>query len=224
MELINTFFNFDILVRSFPILMRGLSNTLLLGISSIFWGTAAGLMICLCRLYAPRPVRWMAIGYIDILRSLPILVVLILIYYALPFVGISLSSFMSATIALSMVFSAYTAELCRSGIETVPKGQFEAAAAVGLPFWTAMRLVILPQAVKVIIPPMTGNCVSVFKDTALASVVAMPDLLKQASDTQAMMANPTPLIGAALIYLAFLWPLVRVVSYFEMRAKSAAGS
>ena len=82
-----------------------------------------------------------------------------------------------------------------------------------------MRKVILPQAFRVVIPPLTSNCVSVFKDTALASVVAMPDLLKQATDAQALMANPTPLIGAAIIYLAFLWPLVRLVGYLEDRAK-----
>ncbi|RUW21041.1 amino acid ABC transporter permease, partial [Mesorhizobium sp. M4B.F.Ca.ET.013.02.1.1] len=157
-------------------------------------------------------------------RALPILVVLILIYYALPFVGIRLSSFVSAALALSLVLAAFTAEVCRAGIENIPKGQFEAAAALGLPFWVAMRKVILPQAIRVVIPPLTSNCVSVFKDTALASVVAMPDLLKQATDAQALMANPTPLIGAAIIYLAFLWPLVRLVGYLEERGKARSGA
>ncbi|TIO91249.1 MAG: ABC transporter permease subunit, partial [Mesorhizobium sp.] len=142
------------------------------------------------------------------------------IYYALPFIGIRLSSFVSAALALSLVLAAFTAEVCRAGIENIPKGQFEAASALGLPFWVAMRKVILPQAIRVVIPPLTSNCVSVFKDTALASVVAMPDLLKQATDAQALMANPTPLIGAAIIYLAFLWPLVRLVGYLEERGKA----
>lgn len=171
----------------------------------------------------PRPLRLLAIGYIDVFRALPILVLLILIYYALPFIGIRLSSFVSATLALSMVLAAFTAEVCRAGIESIPRGQFEASSALGLPFWLAMRKVILPQAIRVIIPPLTSNCVSVFKDTALASVVAMPDLLKQATDAQAQMANPTPLIGAAIIYLAFLWPLVRLIGHLEMRAKRRAG-
>ncbi len=219
MELIDTFFNWQVLVRSFPILMRGLGNTVLLGIAAIVFGAAAGLLICLMRLYAPRPLRQLAVAYIDIFRALPILVVLILIYYALPFVGIRLSSFASAALALSLVFAAFTAEVCRAGIENIPKGQFEAAATLGLPFWLAMRKVILPQAIRVVIPPLTSNCVSVFKDTALASVVAMPDLLKQATDAQALMANPTPLIGAAIIYLAILWPLVRLVGYLENRGK-----
>lgn len=118
------------------------------------------------------------------------------------------------------MLGAFTAEVCRAGIENIPKGQFEAAAALGLPFWAAMRKVILPQALRIVVPPLTSNAVSIFKDTALASVVAMPDLLKQATDAQALMANPTPLVGAALIYLVFLWPLVRLVSYLEQRSKA----
>ncbi len=223
MELINTFFNWDVLVRSFPILLRGLGNTILLGCASIVFGCIAGLLICLGRLYGARPVRAVAVLYVDIFRALPILVVLILIYYALPFVGIRLSSFTSATIALSMVLAAFTAEVCRAGVENIPRGQFEAAAALGLPFWLALRKVVLPQALRIVVPPLTSNCVSVYKDTALASVVAMPDLLKQATDAQALMANPTPLIGAAIIYLAFLWPLVRLVSHLEERNKRAYG-
>ncbi|MEO3999507.1 amino acid ABC transporter permease [Mesorhizobium sp. CAU 1732] len=221
MELVDTFFNWDVLVRAFPMLLRGVWNTILLGSASIVFGGVAGILICLARLYAPRPVRLLAIVYIDVLRAMPILVLLILIYYALPFVGIRFSSFTSATLALSMVLAAFTAEVCRAGIESIPKGQFEASAALGLPFWSAMRKVILPQALQVVIPPLTSNCVSIYKDTALASVVAMPDLLKQATDAQALMANPTPLIGAALIYLAFLWPLVRLVNHLEERGKAA---
>lgn len=219
MDLISTFFNWDVLVRAFPMLMRGLGNTLLLGCVSIVLGGVAGLLVCLMRLYGPRPLRLLAIGYIDVLRAMPILVLLILIYYALPFVGIRFSSFTSATLALSMVLAAFTAEVCRAGIEAVPRGQFEAAAALGLPFWRTMATVILPQAVRLVIPPLTSNSVSIFKDTALASVVATPDLLKQATDAQALMANPTPLIGAALIYLAFLLPLVRLVNHLEGSAR-----
>ncbi|KKC32517.1 amino acid ABC transporter permease [Devosia psychrophila] len=221
MELINTFFNWDVMVRAFPILLRGLGNTVLLGCVTIVIGTIAGLLLCLVRLYAVRPIQLLAILYIDVFRALPILVLLILVYYALPFVGIRLDSFTSATMALSMVLAAFTAEVCRAGIQNVPKGQFEAAASLGMPFWKSMRKIILPQAIRVIIPPLTSNSISVFKDTALASVVAMPDLLKQANDAQAMMANPTPLIGAALIYLAILWPLVRLVGYLEARNQRA---
>jgi polar amino acid transport system permease protein len=150
------------------------------------------------------------------------LVVLILIYYALPFVGIRFSALVSATLAFTFVMSAYSAEVFRTGIESIPTGQFEAAQALGLPFVTTLRKVILPQAIKLVIPPTTSNCVSMFKDTSLASVVALPELLKGANDAQAFYANPSPLIGAAVIYLAFLWPMVRLVSYVERRSSAAA--
>jgi polar amino acid transport system permease protein len=222
MDLIDTFFNPAILVRAMPLLLSGLTTTIGLGLASIALGMALGLVVCILRLYAPLPVRLAATAFIDAFRALPVLVVLILIYYALPFLGVRLSSFTSATIGLSLVFAAFTAEVIRAGIESVPKGQFEAAQALGLPFRLTLFKVILPQAVRVAIPPQTSNCVSLFKETSLASVVAMPDLLKQATDAQAFMGNPTPLIGAALVYLVLLWPMVRLVGLLEARARRGA--
>jgi len=221
MTLVETFFNVDVLVSALPALMRGLLNTLKLGLLAIGIGIPLGLIISLVRLYAPRPLRWLAIGYIDIFRAMPVLVVLILIYYALPFVGIRFSSWVSATLAFTFIMSAYSAEVFRSGIESIPKGQFEAAQALGLPFVLTLRKVVLPQAIRLVIPPTTSNCVSMFKDTSLASAVALPELLKEANDAQALYANPSPLIGAALVYLAFLWPMVRLVGYVEKRSKAA---
>jgi polar amino acid transport system permease protein len=162
-------------------------------------------------------VRWLARFYIDIFRSLPLLVLLVIVYYALPFVGIRMSPFWSAMCALSMVSAAYNAEVFRAGIEAIPHGQFEASEALGLSSLQTMVDVVLPQAVKIVIPPLTNNSINVIKDTALASVVAMPDLLKQATQAQALAANPTPLIGAAIIYILFLWPLVMMVSRLEHR-------
>jgi polar amino acid transport system permease protein len=201
--------------------MRGFLNTLLLGLLSIGIGIPVGLFISLLRLYAPRPLRWLAIGYIDIFRAMPVLVVLILIYYALPFVGIRLSSWVSATMAFAFIMSAYSAEVFRSGIESIPAGQFEASHALGLPFLLTLRKVILPQAIRLVIPPTTSNCVSMFKDTSLASVVALPELLKEANNAQALYANPSPLIGAALAYLVFLWPMVRLVGLLERKFNAA---
>jgi polar amino acid transport system permease protein len=195
--------------------------TILLGVVSIVAGLVSGLLMALLRLYAPAPVRALARIYIDVFRSIPLLVLLVLVYYALPFVGIRLSSFTSAATALTLVSCAYTAEIFRAGIEAIPKGQFEAAEAIGLGFFSSMRDVILPQAFRIVVPPLTSNCINVLKDTALASVVAMPDLLKQATQAQALSANPTPLIGAALLYLLLLLPLVRLVGYFEARHRAA---
>jgi len=220
MSLVETFFNYDVLMSSIPALLRGLWNTILLGAMSIIIGVPLGMVISLIRLYAPRPFQLLAVGYIDILRATPVLVVLILIYYALPFLGIRLTSWASAVMAFSIVMAAYSAEVFRSGIESVPKGQFEAAAALGIPFIITLYKVVMPQAIRIVIPPMTSNCVSMFKDTSLASTVALPELLKEAQDAQALYANPSPLIGAALVYIILLWPMVRLVSMLEKRFKS----
>ena len=221
MDLIDTFFNWGVLRGALPMLMQGLGITVMLGAVSIVLGLAGGLLLALLRLYGPVPVRATARIYIDVFRSIPILVLLVLVYYALPFVGVRLSSFASTVLTLSLVSSAYAAEIFRSGIEALPKGQFEASEAMGLNFVDTMRDVVLPQAFRIVVPPLTSNCINVLKDTALASVVAMPDLLKQATQAQALAANPTPLIGAALLYLLLLLPLVRLVGYFEARHRAA---
>ncbi|NOX69866.1 MAG: amino acid ABC transporter permease [Gammaproteobacteria bacterium] len=220
MNFIDTFFNWDVLTSSMPLLLSGLKVTLLLGLVSVVAGLVLGLAIALVRLYAMRPIRLVAIIYIDLFRSIPLLVLLILVYFALPFIGISLSPFASAAAALTIVSSAYTAEIFRAGIEAIPKGQFEASQALGLGYRHMMSDVILPQAIRVVIPPLTNNCINVIKDTALASVVAMPDLLKQATQAQALEANPTPLIVAALMYIGLLWPLVLLVGRFEKRLRT----
>jgi polar amino acid transport system permease protein len=216
-----TFFNWDVLVTSFPLLLSGLKITLMLGMVSVVAGLGLGLVIALTRLYGVRPARIVARIYIDLFRSIPLLVLLIVIYYALPFVGLRLTPFMSAACALTLVSAAYTAEIYRAGIEAIPKGQFEASQALGLSYRHMMADVILPQAIKIVIPPLTNNCINVIKDTALASVVAMPDLLKQATQAQALEANPTPLIVAALMYVALLWPLVLLVGRLENKYRKS---
>jgi polar amino acid transport system permease protein len=212
---VETFFNWNVFVSSFPLLLSGLRITLLLGVVSIIAGLVSGLFIALTRIYGARPLGIVAKVYTDVFRSIPILVLLIVVYYALPFVGLRLSPFMSAAVALTLVSGAYTAEIFRAGIEAIPSGQFEASQALGLGYRHMMLDVILPQAVRIVIPPLTNNCINVIKDTALASVVAMPDLLKQATQAQALEANPTPLIVAALMYVAILWPMVILVGRLE---------
>lgn len=220
MNFIDTFLNLDVIIRVFPMLVRGIGNTVALAVSIIIGGGIVGILICLVRLYAPKPLRWLAIAYVDVFRAIPILVLLILIYYALPFMGIRLNAFMSATTALGLVFSSFTAEVFRSGIQAIPKGQTEAAEALGLPFWVTVWKILLPQAFKIALPPHTSNAVAIAKDTSLASVVAMPDLLKQATDAQALTANPSPLIAAAIMYLIVLLPAVRLVSILENKFRT----
>jgi len=220
MDLIDTFFNWPVFRDSLPQLLEGLWITILLGVVSILAGLVSGLLMALARIFGPAWMRTVTRVYIDVFRSIPLLVLLVLVYYALPFVGIRFTSFTAAATALTLVSCAYTAEIFRAGIEAIPKGQFEAAEAIGLGFFSRMRDVILPQAFRIVVPPLTSNCINVLKDTALASVVAMPDLLKQATQAQALAANPTPLIGAAVLYLLLLLPLVRLVGYFEARHRA----
>ena len=217
MGIIATFFNVDVLLRYYPLLLQGLGRTVALGLLSIVLGLVGGLVLALVRLYAAKPVRVLAVAYIDVFRALPVLVWLVVVYYALPFVGIRFSPFMAAVFALATVSAAYAAEIFRAGIQAIPRGQFEAADALGLHAFRRMRHVILPQAVRIVIPPLTNNSINVMKDTALASVVALPDLLKQATQAQALAANPTPLIGAAILYLLILLPMVRLVARYEGR-------
>jgi polar amino acid transport system permease protein len=217
MSVFETFLNWKVFVDTLPLLLRGLWITIGLGASAIVLGAAGGLLLALLRLYGLAPVRFLAISYINVFRAIPILVLLIVIYYALPFVGLRLNAFTSAIMALSLVSAAYSAEILRAGIEGVPRGQSEAARALGLSKIRQMTDVILPQAIKLVIPPLTSNAINVMKDTSLASVVAMPDLLKQATQAQALAANPTPLISAALIYIVLLLPFVSLVGVAEVK-------
>jgi polar amino acid transport system permease protein len=203
MKLIDTFFNLRILSEALPALLRGLLLTLELGVVSALFGTLLGVLIALLGLYGPGWLRGLVRVYIDVLRSMPLLVFMVLIYYALPFVKVLLPAFTSAVLAIA-------------------PGQFEAARSLGLRSWDVMKSVIMPQALRIVVPPLTGNAVSIMKDTATASVVALPELLQQATSRQALAANPTPLIGAAIIYIVLLFPLVRLVSRYENRAKNRA--
>jgi len=217
MSVFETFLNWKVFADSLPLLLMGLRITVGLGVAAILLGAVGGLLLALLRLYGPAPVRFLTITYINVFRAIPLLVLLIVIYYALPFVGLRLTSFTSATLALSLVSAAYSAEILPAGIEGVPRGQAEAARALGLSKSRQMTDVILPQAIKLVIPPLTSNAINVLKDTSLASVVAMPDLLKQATQAEALAANPTPLIGAALIYILLLLPFVSLVGLAEVR-------
>jgi len=220
LNFVDTFLNMEVFLQTYPMLIAGLLTTIQLGILSILSGLILGLFLSLARLYAAKPFQIIVKFYIDVFRSIPLLVLLIIVFYALPFVGLSLSPFYAAAASLTIVSGAYTAEIFRAGIEAIPKGQFEASEALGLGYRHMMGDIILPQAIKIVIPPLTNNCINVIKDTALASVVAMPDLLKQATQAQAVTANPTPLIAAAVIYLMFLLPLVLWVSSLEKKFKA----
>ncbi|MDB2544714.1 ABC transporter substrate-binding protein/permease [Woeseiaceae bacterium] len=220
LNLTETFLNKRVFLETYPMLINGFYITIQLGLLSILLGLIWGLLLSLIRLYSNAFLRFLVKTYINVFRSIPLLVFLIIVFYAFPFVGIRFSPFNAALFSLVIVSGAYFAEIFRSGIEAIPKGQFEAAKALGLSPYHTMVDIILPQAIKIVIPPLTNNCINVLKDTALASIVALPDLLKQATQAQAIAANPTPLIVSAFIYLIFLLPMILWVSRIEKRYRS----
>jgi polar amino acid transport system permease protein len=162
-------------------------------------------------------VRWPLIALIDVFRAIPPLVLLILIYAGLPFAGLDTGAWGAVALAFLLNTGAYYAEILRAGIEAVPKGQFEAARALGLRRWHMWCFVILPQAVRNVLPDLIGNTLEVVKLTAIASVVALPELLFQARQAQSITFNATPILVAAVIYFLLLWPFVRVLSRLENR-------
>lgn len=213
--LIENFFNINVLIQTHEYLLLGFLTTMkLIGLSlalAIGWG----LVLSVVRNIHIPIVDPIIIAYVDVLRSLPVLVLLLLIYYALPFVGIEFSSFAAATLALSLNGGAYYAEIFRAGIEAIHKGQMEASRALGMSYLQSMRYVILPQALKVVLPPLTTNTLEFIKATAAASVVALPGILYQAQQAQNITFNPTPLMGALLLYLLICYPLVQLIGRFE---------
>jgi polar amino acid transport system permease protein len=163
-------------------------------------------------------VRWPLIAWVDFFRAFPPLVLLIFLYAALPFAGIEFGAFGCVAIGFFLNTGAYYGEILRAGIESVPAGQMEAARSTGLSRPRAMIWVVLPQAVRNVLPDLVSNTLEVVKLTSIASVVALPELLFQARQAQSVTYNPTPIVVAAIAYFILLWPLVRLVSRLENQA------
>lgn len=215
--LIDNFFNVPIFLKVLPLLMKGLLLTVQLALVVVPVGAVLGLLIA--ALYSLH-IRWLnplLIVYVDVLRSFPPLVLLILIYFGLPFLDIDLPGYAAATLALVLNGSAYYGEIFRAGIESIGKGQWEAARSTGLSLPQALVHVVLPQAVRNVIPPLATNTLELIKATSIASVIAFPELLRAARIAQGLTYNPTPLMAAALIYFVILWPFVRVLSRLERK-------
>ncbi len=218
-KLIDFFFNWEKMAGSWTTLFRGLGITMLLAAISAVFTVLIGLIVAILRSFRSPTLNVFLKAYIDIFRSVPMIVVMVVIFFALPYAGISMGSIVTTIVALSLGYGAYAAESFRAGLESVHTGQIEAARSLGLGRWQTIRMIVLPQAIPVVIPPLTGNLVAMLKETAVASVVAAPELLKRARELYTSKTNPTPLIAAALIYLVVLVPLVRLVNMLEKRVK-----
>jgi polar amino acid transport system permease protein len=215
----SSFFNFDKMVGNWGQLLKGLLVTLELALISAFFSLLVGLIIAVLRSFGSRTLNLFLVAFVDLFRSIPMIVLMVVLFFALPYLGISLGSITATVVALSLGYGAYSSEAFRSGIEAVHPGQLEAARALGLSRWQTMRLVVLPQAIPIVIPPLTGTLVAMLKDTAVASAVASPELLKRARELYVGKASPTPLIAAAMIYVVVLVPLVRLSNMLESRIK-----
>ncbi len=218
MDLIaHQFFNLDIMRQAWPLLLRGLSTTLLICLAVIPLGLVGGLLVALASRSGNRVLRGVVTAAVTLFRALPPLVLLILIYAGLPFAGIRLTPFTAVCLAFLLNNASFYGEIFRAGIESVGRGQQEAAESTGLRGPQVMAYVILPQAVRNVLPDLVSNTIEVVKLTSLASVVALPELLHSAEMARSVTYNSSPVVAAAGIYLLLLWPFVRLMSRLEHR-------
>ena len=211
------FLNFAIMQKVWPLLLRGLGTTAYLCALVIPLGLAGGLMVALLSLSRSRTVVWATIALVDLFRAAPPLVLLILLYSGLPFAGINLSPTVAVCLAFFCNTSSYYGEIYRAGIESIGRGQWEAARSTGLGAGRTFAHVILPQAVRNVLPDLVSNTVEVVKLTSIASVVSFTELLYAADMARSVTFNTSPIVLAAAIYLVILWPVVRLMSRLEHR-------
>ena len=233
-------FNTSILRLMLPgIITEAMRNTIVYTAISFVAAMAFGLVLALGRISRHRRYRWPAATFIDVIRGLPALLTIILIGFGLPIVykgvtgnifrwpfGAFGSKYVPQCFALSLVYAAYMAESIRAGIEAVLRGQMEAVRSFGMTHTKAMRKVILPQAFRIIIPPLTNELTALFKDTSLIAILGVGiggrEILTYARLFSNTNASTTPLIAAGIAYLVITLPLLQLVSYLDRRAKAGS--
>jgi len=216
-KFLDSFFNARVAAEYLPKIIDGFWLTILLAACVIATGLLAGLVLAVLRAMGIRPLNWLIIFTVDLFRALPPLVIIVLIFFGLPGLGLEFSGFAAAWIALSLVLMAFAEEIYWAGITSVPKGQWEASRSLGLPFLVTFLLVIMPQAIRLVIPPLTNRTIAITKGTALASVVAVPDILGAAQAGVSFSFNPTPLTLGAAAYLLLFLPVEILGRWVETR-------
>ena len=211
------FFDLEVMAKYLPSILDGVYVTIHLAVLIVLSGIALGFVLAIVRTFQIRPVNWLIVFVVDAFRALPPIVIMIVFYFALPFVGISMSGFVVAWLSLTLVLASFAEEIFWTGILSVDRGQWEAARSTGLGFFQTLRDVVVPQAVRLTIPPLTNRTIVITKSTAIASVVAVQEILTQASAAQAFSANTTPLTMAAVAYLLIFLPLVVLSRWIETR-------
>ncbi|MEN8233585.1 MAG: amino acid ABC transporter permease [Actinomycetota bacterium] len=221
----DTMFRADLVADQFPdILLIAAKNTIIYTILGFIGGLLIGLMLALMRLSQSKPFRWVSAIYIDVVRGIPLLVWILLIGLGIPIaLGIRVpTTYGPGALALSIVVGAYMAETIRAGIEAVDRGQMEAARSLGMSYSKAMIWIILPQAFRLMIPPLTNEFILLLKDTSLVSAIGVTvtskELTRWGRDGVIHSANATPLVVAGLVYLLLTIPMTRAVAQLEKKA------
>jgi polar amino acid transport system permease protein len=220
-QFLENFADFDALLRVYPLLLQGLVYTLTLAAVALPLGLLAGLVIAVAWSFKNRWVNLALLVHIDLFRSFPVVVLLILIFYGLPFLGLTLGGFSAAVLALVLNNSGYYGEILRAGIESVGRGQYEAARALGFKPLQVVMYFILPQALRNVLAPLASNSLELVKSTSIAALVSLPELLRSARVAQEQTYNPTPLMAAAVIFFVLLYPVARWVARLERQALAA---
>ena len=217
-QLQSNYLDFGIVFQNWNALLQGILITIALAFLAEVVGVALGLLLSLLKISRSKILSWPAQLYIDVFRGTPLLIQIIIIFFTTASVGVRMNSlFFAGLVALALNSAAYVAEIFRAGIQSIDKGQMEAGRASGLTYGQTMRHIIVPQAFRRTIPPLTNEFVTLVKDTSLVSVIGLAELLRAARVVQSQTFNGSPLIAAAIIYLAICLPLIYLANALERR-------
>lgn len=216
-RLAEVFLNPEVALAYLPDLLRGAWVTLSLSVGIVIAGVAAGLGLALLRLVLPRWLVALLRLWVDCQRALPPLAIVLLLYFGLPSLGVNLSAFWVLWLTLSCILAAFAEEIFWAGLAAIGPGQWEGARSTGLTQGQTLRWVILPQALKICVPPLTNRTIGITKNTALGTAIGMPELLNEAQTAQAFSGNATPLVVAALGYLLIFMPIMALAGTLERR-------
>jgi polar amino acid transport system permease protein len=200
-----------------PKIASGMGMTLLIAGLVVITGILLGLVLAGLRSYRIAPVSALIVIFADILRAMPPLVLVLIVYFGLPNVGVTLSAFTVLWLVLSLVLAAFAEEIFWAGVTSIRKGQWEAARATGLSYTATLIWVILPQAVRLTVPPLVNRTIAITKNTALGTVIGVPEILNQATTAVSFSGNATPLMMGAVAYLVIFVPVVMIGRMIERR-------
>lgn len=212
-----TFFNPVLIARYWPEIVKGALVTIQIALAIVVTGLVLGLVLAFVRAYRIRIVNALILVFVDVFRALPPLVVILIVYFGLPNVGIILSAWVVIWLVLSLVLAAFAEEIFWAGILSVRKGQWDAARSTGLGFAQTLAYVVMPQAVRLTIPPLTNRAIATTKNTALGSVIGVGEIINQAQTAVSLSGNATPLMMGAVAYLVVFIPVVALGSWLERR-------